>query len=458
MLMADVLYESFFNVLSLGFHANLAAVGALGNGKAAIKHYLAQSSDLNYTTLPYNACVLDLIRAAKAGGRKVYLATAANAKHANAIADHLGIFDGWFASDAITNLSGSLKAEILTAAFGKYGFDYIGNGSADLAVWKAADKAYGVGLSNAVSNKLIALKGDYVAIDCGNPDMRVWLKALRVHQYVKNLLVFVPALTAHQLTLPNIFTGAIAFVAFCACASAVYFLNDLLDLKSDRAHPSKCARPFASGLLQIRTGLLMIPALLLISLVLATIISLEFVGVLVSYFLLTIAYSVYFKRRMLVDVIVLAMLYTMRIVAGGVAVEIPISQWLFIFSIFIFTSLALIKRYVELAARVDRNIRECSDRDYRIGDLNVIAALTAAAGLNAVTIVALYVTSPDVQTLYRHPKTLWLICPILLYWTARNLMMAQRRLMDDDPIVFALRDRISAFAIASIVAVVFIAI
>ncbi|WP_439406488.1 UbiA family prenyltransferase [Bradyrhizobium sp. DASA03076] len=458
LLLTDVLYESFFNVLPLGFHANFAAVRALADGKAAVKHQLAQSSDLDYATLPYNACVLDLIQAAKAGGRKVYLATAANGKHAKAIADHLGIFDGWFASDAKTNLSGPLKAEILTAAFGKSGFDYIGDGPADLPVWEIADKAYGVGLSNSVRSRLVALNDNYVPLDRGNVDRRVWFKALRVHQYVKNLLIFVPALTAHQFTLANIFSGAIAFVAFCACASAVYFLNDLLDLKSDRAHPSKRARPFASGLLQLRTGLLMVPALLLFSLMLATMISLEFVRVLVGYFVLTSAYSVFFKRLMLVDVIVLAMLYTMRIVAGGVAVEIQISQWLFIFSIFIFTSLALIKRYVELATRLDHGLPDRPDRDYRIGDLDVVAALVAAAGLNAVTIFALYVTSPDVQTLYRHPKALWLICPILLYWTARNLMMAHRRQMDDDPIVFALRDRISAIAIASIVAVVLIAI
>ncbi|ANW02960.1 UbiA family prenyltransferase [Bradyrhizobium icense] len=458
LLLTDMLYESFFNVLPIGFHANFAAVRALTNGKAAVKHHLAQTSELDYATLPYNTCVMDLIQSAKARGRKVYLATAANAKHARAIADHLGIFDGWFASDEKTNLSGSLKAEILAAAFGKNGFDYIGNGPSDFPVWEIADKAYGVDLSNSVKRRLVALKDNYIALDHGNAGRRPWSKALRVHQYVKNLLVFVPLATSHQFTLANIITDVIAFLAFCACASAVYVLNDLLDLKSDRAHASKRARPFASGLIQLRTGLLMVPALLLFSLMLATKISLEFIGVLVGYFVLTSAYSFYLKRKMLVDVVVLAMLYTTRIVAGGVASEIQISQWLFIFSMFIFTSLALIKRYVELATRLDCGLPDRSDRDYRIGDLGVVAALAAAAGLNAITIFALYVTSPDVQKLYRHPRALWLICPILLYWIGRALMMAHRRLMDDDPIVFALRDRISAIAIASIAAVVIIAI
>ncbi|MCA1510373.1 UbiA family prenyltransferase [Bradyrhizobium sp. NBAIM01] len=459
LLLTDMLYESALNALpALGLRGDFAVIWAAANGKAAVKDQLARSSELDYATLPYNACVLEFIQAAKARGRKVYIATAANARHAKGIADHLGVFDGWFASDTKVNLSGRLKAEILMAAFGKYGFDYIGNDASDLPVWELANKAYGVGLSNSVRNRLVALKGTYVALEGRKADTGAWFRALRAHQYVKNLLIFVPALTSHQIALANMITDVIAFLAFCACASAVYILNDLLDLRSDRAHVNKRGRPFASGLLQLHAGLLMIPALFFISLMLATTISLEFVEVLLGYFMLTSAYSIYFKRQMLMDVIVLAMLYATRIVAGGVAVEIQISQWLLTFSIFIFTSLALIKRYVELATRLDRGLPDRSNRDYKIGDLDVVAALIAAAGLNAVTIFAFYVTSPDVQTLYRHPKALWLICPILLYWIARNLMMAHRRLMDDDPIVFALRDRMSAISIGSIVAIVLIAI
>ncbi|WFU33682.1 UbiA family prenyltransferase [Bradyrhizobium brasilense] len=457
LLLTDVLYESFLNVLPLGLPANFAAVRALANGKAAAENHLAQVSELDYATLPYNTCVVELIQAAKERGRKVYLATAANAKHTKAIADHFGIFDGWFASDANTRLSGSLKAETLTAAFGKNGFDYIGNAPADLPVWEIADRAYVVGLFGSVKRRLVALKSNYVALDHRNAS-RAWFEALRVHQYVKNLLVFVPSATSHQFTLAKIITDVIAFLAFCACASAVYILNDLLDLKSDRAHPSKRARPFASGRLQLRTGLLIVPALLIFSLMVSTTISLEFVGVLTGYFVLTSAYSLYLKRKMLVDVVVLAMLYATRVVAGGVAAEIQISQWLFMFSMFLFTALALIKRYVELSTRLDRGLPDRSDRDYRGRDADIIAALAAASGLNAITILALYVASPDVQMLYRHPKALWLICPILLYWIGRALMIANRRQMDDDPIVFALRDRISAIAIASIVAVVIVAI
>lgn len=457
LLLTDVLYESFLEVLPLGFQATFAAIQALANGKAAVKHHLAQAAELDYSTLPYNPCVINLIQTAKAQGGKVYLATAANAKHAKAIADYLGIFDGWFASDEKTNLSGPLKAEILRVAFGKNGFDYVGNGPADFPIWEIADRAYGIGLSNAEKSRLFALKGNYVTLDDANVGRRAWFKALRVHQYVKNLLVFVPLATSHQFTLTSITTDVIAFVAFCACASAVYILNDLLDLKSDRAHATKRTRPFASGLLKPRSGLLMAPALLISSLMLATTISLKFLCVMIGYFVLTSAYSVCLKRKMLVDVVVLAMLYTTRIVAGGVAAEIQISEWLLIFSMFIFTSLALIKRYVELARRFDCGLPDRSDRDYRIGDLDAVAALVAAAGMNAVTIFALYVTSDDVKKLYRHPKVLWLICPILIYWICRALMIAHRRLMDDDPIVFALRDRTSTLVMVLMIALVIIA-
>ncbi|OPY94462.1 hypothetical protein A5906_13885 [Bradyrhizobium sacchari] len=458
LLLTNLRYESFLNVLHLGFPASFAAVRALANGKAAAENDLAEASELDYATLPYNARVMELIQAAKERGTKVYLATAANAKHTKAIADHFGIFDGWFASDANTSLSGSLKAETLTAAFGKNGFDYIGNTPADLPVWEIANKAYVVGHSNSVKRRLVALKSNHVALDHSNATSAAWFKALRVHQFVKNLLIFVPSATSHQFTLAKIIADVIAFLAFCVCASAVYILNDLLDLKSDRAHPRKRARPFASGLLELRTGLLIVPALLILSLMLSTTISLEFVGVLAGYFVLTSAYSLYLKRKMIVDVVVLAMLYATRVLAGGVAAEIQLSQWLFMFSMFIFTSLALIKRYVELSTRLDRGLPDRSDRDYRGGDADIVVTLAAASGLNAITIFALYVASPDVQMLYRHPKALWLICPILLYWIGRALMMANRRLMHDDPIVFALTDRISAIAIASIVAVVILAI
>ncbi len=458
LLRSDLLYESFFDSAALGLGVNIRTAQALLAGKAALKQHLAIESDLDYATLPYDSAVLDLIREAKRKGRKVYLATASNEKHARAVAEHLGDFDGWFASDGNTNLSGDKKAEALAGAFGDKGFDYVGNGAVDLPVWQRADKAYGLGLSQSIKRRLTALKGDFVDVAHPKVPSRTWLEVLRVHQYVKNVLVFVPLLTSHQFEPGKIVADIIAYVAFCVGASAVYMVNDLLDLKADRAHPTKRTRPFARGAVPLRTGLLLIPVLLAAATTLAAAVSLKFLGVLLFYFVLTTAYSVYLKRKMLVDVVALAMLYTLRIIGGGVAADIQISQWLFIFSVFIFTSLALMKRYVELSTRLDRELPDPSDRNYRIGDLDVVAALAAAAGMNAITIFALYVTSPDVQQLYRHPKALWLICPILLYWIGRALMMAHRRLMDTDPIVFAIKDRVSAIAIVLILAIVIVAI
>ncbi|WP_407158794.1 UbiA family prenyltransferase [Bradyrhizobium sp. STM 3557] len=453
----DLLHESFFNSFPYGLKSGAEVINALFSCRALLKYRLAEASRLDYSTLPYDNQVLDQIRAAKEEGRQIFLATASDAKHARAICDHLGVFDGWFASDGKTNLSAERKAAALVAKFGENGFDYIGNGAADMPVWERADKAYAVGLSSSQKGRLRAMKGDFVTLQRSSANWKIWLKALRYHQYVKNLLIFVPLLTSHQFNPATILKAVIAFVGFCACASAVYILNDLLDLQSDRAHPRKRNRPFASGALSLSAGMIVCPALLLFAAIVALQISREFFAALAGYFVLTTAYSLYLKRKMLVDVVVLAMLYAARIVAGGVAAGIPISQWLFIFSIFMFTSLALIKRYVELSTRLDRGLPERSDRNYRVSDLDIVAALAAAAGMNAITIFSLYVTSPDVQVLYRNPKALWLICPILLYWIGRALMMAHRRHMDDDPIVFALRDRISMLAIATIVAIVIFA-
>ena len=458
LILSDLLYELFLDTIVLGVRVNLATIQALMIGKAAIKRHLARVSDLDYTTLPFDDRVMALVREAKMQGRKVYLASSADAKHVQAIVDHVGMFDGWFASDGVTNLSGSKKAEALAAAFGENKFDYVGNDRADLPVWQRANKAYGVRLSRSVAKQLVALKGEYAAIEGRKTTFKMWLKALRIHQYAKNLLVFVPLFTSHRFAPEPIIATLIAFLAFCACASAAYILNDLLDLKADRVHLSKRSRAFASGLLPIWTGLLTIVGLLFGAGILAMTVSPEFVAVLACYFVLTTSYSVYLKRKMLLDVVVLAMLYTTRIIGGAVAAQVQVSQWLLIFSIFIFMALALLKRYVELSGRLDRGLSGPSNCNYQTGDLSVVASLAAAAGLNAITIFALYVSSPEVGALYSRPKILWLICPILVYWIGRALMMAHRRQMEDDPIVFALKDRVSLIAFACIVIIVLFAI
>ena len=270
--------------------------------------------------------------------------------------------------------------------------------------------------------------------------IRIWAKLLRVHQYAKNGLVFVPMLTAQQLNAHAILLEIGAFVAFSLCASCVYIFNDLADIEADRAHPTKRNRPLAAGTIAPRTAVIVACLSLLAALAIAASVSLPFLCVLLAYFALTTAYTYSLKRKMFVDVVVLAMLYTIRVVGGAAAIGVETSEWLLAFSMFIFTALALVKRYTELSTLLDKAMEGPANRNYTVGDLPIVAALAAASGFNAVTVFALYVSSDAVRHLYRHPKFLWLICPILMYWIARVLMLSHRRLMDDDPVVFALKD------------------
>jgi 4-hydroxybenzoate polyprenyltransferase len=277
-------------------------------------------------------------------------------------------------------------------------------------------------------------------------EMLIWLKALRVHQYIKNFLVFVPIVTAHQFTYTAISSALVAFAAFSLCASSVYIVNDLIDIEADRQHPKKKHRPLASGVMKPWHAKLAVPVLLALAFACAATVSIKFSLALLSYLVLTTAYSGSLKRKMLVDVVVLAMLYTARVIAGAIAISVVISTWLLAFSMFMFLSLALMKRYSELALRIDQNLPDPSNRNYKRDDLLIVGCLAVSSGFNAVTIFALYISSPLVVELYPRPEILWLACPVLIYWIGRAMMLAHRRMMDDDPIVFAIKDRVSRIA------------
>lgn len=454
----DLLYESFFGSIGPGKALPIRLFREFAKGRAALKHFLANESILDYETLPYDQNVLDLIGKAKAAGHPVYLATASHESHARAISEHLGIFDGVFASDAVTNLKGAAKARKLVEVFGEKGFDYVGNSYDDLAVWAHADTSYTIRTPASVKSKLASVSSDIVHVDSPAVSLRTWFKAMRVHQYTKNLLLFVPMFTAHRIDLWTFSLAVLGVLAFSLCASSVYLLNDLVDLKADRAHLSKRNRPFANGDLPIEVAGILVPCLLIASCLVALLVSWQFLACLLGYFILTTAYTFWLKSKMIVDVVVLAMLYTARILAGGVATGVMVSEWLLAFSIFIFTSLALMKRYVELTALVEKNLPDPKNRNYKTGDLPIVSALAAASAMNSVTIFALYLSQSAMIKSYSRPWALWAICPILLYWLARALMMAHRRTMDDDPVVFAIRDRVSRIAIVCMVVVVLIAI
>jgi 4-hydroxybenzoate polyprenyltransferase/phosphoserine phosphatase len=447
---SDLLIETAFSELGRRPRSLFDMLTALSRGKAALKHRLSEPVDFNPSTLPYDPEVLALIRQAKVDGRPVYLASASHRRLVKSIADHIGEFTGWFASNETTNLAGTRKAQELVEAFGERGFDYVGNDAADLPVWEKAAKSIAIRAPASVRRRLAQQCPDAEHLPHARPTWRTWAKMLRVHQYAKNALIFLPLLAAHLFTLEAFTRTALAFVAFSLCASSIYILNDLVDLQDDRTHRSKSKRPLPSGAIPLAHGVAAIPVLLLSALAVGSAVSLPFLGVLVGYLAITTAYSFVLKRKMVVDVITLASLYSIRVIGGAVAISVVVSEWLIAFSMMIFMSLALIKRYVELAARHDANLPDPTGRNYKNNDLDTVAALAAAAGFNAVTILALYISSDTVNRLYSRPQILWLICPILMFWIARALMLAGRRIMDDDPVVFALKDRVSRItAVAS---------
>jgi len=290
------------------------------------------------------------------------------------------------------------------------------------------------------------------------PTWRTWARLLRVHQYAKNGLVFVPLLTAHLFDVASVLQAFLAALAFSLCASAVYIFNDLCDLRDDRCHRHKCTRPLASGAIPLAHGVASVPLLLVLSGLVGTIVSSTFLAVLAAYLVVTTAYTLVLKKLMFVDVIALGGLYTLRVIAGAAALSVPLSPWLLAFCMMIFSSLALLKRYVELAACRDGNLPDPTSRNYRASDLEMIGALAAAAGFNALTVLALYVSSESVHRLYATPELLWLVGVLLMYWLGRALLLASRRQLHDDPVVFALKDPVSLCTIAASALLVVLAV
>jgi 4-hydroxybenzoate polyprenyltransferase/phosphoserine phosphatase len=454
---SDLLVESAF--AHLGHYPTDIGklLGALFRGKAAFKAHIAAATEIDAAQLPYDSCVIGLIEEARAEGRPVYLASASNELYVRAVAAHLDLFNGWFASSAFENLSSEKKAALLVKAFDERGFDYIGNDADDLSVWTKARRRIAIHPSTAVKRKLLALDPAAVILRRDGSWLRSWVKLLRVHQWVKNALVFVPLVTAQQFNLVSLGEALAAFFAFSLAASGIYIINDLVDLDADRKHHTKKHRPLAAGAIRARDAIIVAPMLVTAAAAGAFLLAPWFGAVLLGYLALTTAYTFVLKRKMMIDVVTLAMLYTLRVVGGAAAIAVPISEWLLAFSMFMFLALALIKRYTELAGRVDANMSELSNRNYRKVDLDIVAALTASAGFNSVTVFTLYISSDTVSKLYTHPQVLWLICPILVCWIGRILMLAHRRLVDDDPILFAVKDRVSIVTVVMIGAILFAA-
>jgi len=436
----------------------------ISGGKARVKAEVAARAPLDASHLPYNHPILHFLAEQRRLGRPIYLATGADISLANRVAAHLGFFSGVFASNgadtsaqsaASVNLTGSHKLAALQQRFPA--FDYIGNARPDLPALTHSRQAY---VANPTLGLMLGLKARKVPIAQSFEDRRpfvpVFLKAIRLHQWAKNVLLILPLLLSHNVNLHTIIPALAAFLCFSFIASANYLVNDLLDIESDRRHLKKRFRPFAAGDLSVSGGLAIAAVLIAASCAVLPRLPAVFGLWLLLYAVTTSTYSFYLKRIPLVDVLVLSGLYTLRMLAGGAATGTQISPWLSSLAIFLFLSLAMVKRFSELANLGDRGIASSHGRGYMVGDLEQIRAFGTASAYAAVVVFALYISRPDVYALYRHPGRLWLIVPLMLYWLSRVWLLASRGELDEDPVVFAIRDRVSiALAVGTAILAIF---
>jgi 4-hydroxybenzoate polyprenyltransferase/phosphoserine phosphatase len=426
-------------------------------GRASLKRHLAARTQLNPALLPYRQQVLDLIQQEKATGRRIALVTAADRELAEAIASYLGLFDEVHASDGQLNLKGASKAAFLAQHFIQTGFDYVGDSTADVEVWRNARAAYVVGTEARAEQAaaVTTLKGRILEPRASfRTSFHTWVDALRGHHWAKNLLLFLPLALSHNLAVEPILRTLVGFALYGLCASGLYILNDLLDLHSDREHPRKRERPFAAGDISIPEGLVASVILLSSALGLGFLLNAKFGLALLGYAALTMLYSFYLKTIVLLDVFVLSSFYSFRILAGALISATPLSQWFLAFSMFFFLSLAMAKRYSELLHASDLVKTGNSGRSYRTGDRELLLSLGVGSSFSAVVIFSLYVQSQDVRLLYSSPEFLLLLCPIVLYWLSRNWLLAHRGELKEDPVTLAIRDPVSyGVALASAVVI-----
>jgi 4-hydroxybenzoate polyprenyltransferase/phosphoserine phosphatase len=451
----DLLWESFLDLIKRKPLRAFIALAALIKGKAHFKRTVAAQSGVDAGKLFFREEVLAELHAVRSQGMSVVLATAADELHARAVAEHLGIFTDVLASDGQNNLSGDRKAALLCERYGHGCFDYFGNDWADVPVWRAAARAGAVCASPRLM-RYVAANRPLSQIGEARPrTLRALVTAMRPHQWVKNVLVFVPLVASHKFVRPELWgPTTLTFVAFCLCASAIYLLNDVLDIPADRQHPRKRSRPFAAGHLSIPSGLAASLGLLTAGLVLAAIISPQVAVIALGYVAATTAYSLYLKRKPVADVFMLTGLYVLRVFAGGAASGIPPSSWLLGFALFFFLSLAWLKRYAEVVTTEGW----LAGRAYRHEDATWMQGIGTSAGYMAIVVLALYLTAPDVAVLYARPQVLWLLCPLLLFWLTRMWLRAGRGLVHDDPVVETLKDRHGYIVLVTAALIMFAAV
>ena len=427
-------------------------------GRAALKERVASLVALDVENLPYNKALLSYLHEQHGEGREIYLTTGADRKVAVSVADHLGIFTDVLASDGSTNLTGNHKLSKLKNRF-ETGFNYVGNARPDLPLLAAASEPM---LANPNAPTSALLRKRKVAIsrtfEDRKPILKTILKAVRPHQWAKNVLILVPLVLAHTLNVHAIAEVILAFVCFSLCASASYIVNDLLDVDADRRHPKKRFRPFAAGDLPASTGLLIALIFLAAAFIAAHFLPPTFTGWLLLYTASTLAYSLYLKRVVLVDVIILSGLYTLRLLAGGAAAQVKISPWLAGFAVFLFLSLAMVKRFSELQNNRALGDATSNGRGYMLADIEQLRSVGTASAYAGLVVFAMYISSHEVISLYSHAARMWLIVPLMILWISRVWLLAGRGHLDEDPVIFAVTDRMSLLIGFCVAVVAFLAI
>lgn len=451
---SDTLWESFASALRRHPLAAVAALAALASGRAALKRRLAELGSPDVESLPLHETLIAWLGEQRALGRRIVLATAADRTLAESVAARVGLFDAVLASDGRHNLKGRHKLAAIHSDAAGAPFDYCGNGPEDVAIFAAARRAIVVGASQQVlgeARRHAQVDAVFEPKPALAQRLRAWIGALRPHQWLKNLLVLVPLLTSFRLDEPSLVGNALlAFASFSLAASSGYLLNDLLDLAADRRHPRKRERAFAAGRLSVRSGFAGSAALLVASLAIAWAVGERFAASVLVYLAMTAMYSALAKRIALFDVATLAGLYTVRVLAGGAATGVDVSFWLLAFSVFLFFSLALLKRCGELVAQVAREEDTGKGRGYGVSDLSVLQSLGIATSCAALVVLALYVQAPEVTHRYASPQILWLMLFGLLVWLGRLWLDTARGRMHDDPLVHALRERGSRWLLGAL--------
>ena len=438
----DLLIEGVARLIAAHPLSLLALPFWLLGSRAALKRRVARDVPLPPSTLVLNPAVLDEIVAAKTRGREVWLASASDELAVASLAEAVEA-EGYLASDGCINLAGRAKAVVLVERFGEGGFDYIGNERRDLAVWKHARRAIGVNLSVRLAREVRALDEHARCLPGLGSSPLDYLWALRPHQWAKNVLVFAPLVAAHEIQAGLYLAAAGVLAALSACSSGVYLFNDLLDLPYDRRHPSKRHRSMAAGKVPLLPMLVLAAVLMVGGLAAAFQLSFGAGICVLLYLVLALIYSLSLKRKLLLDIITLSVLYIIRVLAGGVVASVVPSLWFLTFFMFVFLALAIVKRQKEFAALRRSGRAANGGRAWRIEDLPVMVAIGVASAFASVVVLALYIQSPETSDRYARPEFLWLICLLLVYWLGRMMLFANRGIGDDDPVAFTIRDRTS---------------